>query len=241
MDSSRVSLLRFLLRRPLHKRSGRRGSTSSHRDTDVPRHDTPLARRHRLYQIPIPLFAPDPFAPSAAWILKYRLTRRTFRRHPPRWMQAAGWDREDLPCAHSYPTINILPSAPPAPSAARRALSLPPVPLAPRLLSAHHGNLGNRSAAGYLGDESPHVPSLAVACLVVAIAPFNFMRCTRPSIVQGVSRDGDDTSPPASPFCRGQGKMMAEEKFQWYRGGFLFLWFRFLFASANDAPALFLF
>lgn len=50
---------------------------------------------------------------SVVWILKYRLTRCTFHRQPPRWMQAAGWDREDLPCAHSYRrSISFLPHLP---------------------------------------------------------------------------------------------------------------------------------
>lgn len=46
---------------------------------------------------------------SVVWILKYRLTRCTFHRQPPRWMQAAGWDRERISHART-PTVDQYPS-----------------------------------------------------------------------------------------------------------------------------------
>lgn len=97
----------FLLRRPVLERSGRRSSTFSHRGSQCPQHDTPLAQStNRLPQRSIRRTVYDR---SVVWILKYRLTRCTFHREPPRWMQAAGWDKERISHART-PTVDQYPS-----------------------------------------------------------------------------------------------------------------------------------
>ena len=101
---------------------------------------------------------------GVVWILKYQLTRYTFHRQPPRWMQAAGWDREDLPCAHSYRrSISFLPHLP------HLLLTMHFLCLLFRCLafcSTLDGNLENRSPCASV-----------IFCLIMMLADFISMHC----------------------------------------------------------------
>lgn len=108
MDSSCVPST-LPLRRPVLERSGRRSSTFSHRGSQCPQHDTPLAQSTNQPTSTNYSIRRTVYDRSVVWILKYRLTRCTFHRQPPRWMQAAGWDRERISHART-PTVDQYPS-----------------------------------------------------------------------------------------------------------------------------------